>query len=73
MKRRYCSHCGRQLIRKIVNASNFIKRFPCLTYDAFDSKTGKENLMVNYKCPKYSSFFGSKHDSYGKKLKEIKK
>jgi hypothetical protein len=69
---KYCSRCGRRLIRKIVNASNFIKSFPNKTYDAFNGETGKENLMIGYKCPKYNSFFGMYHDYFGKEIKEDK-
>ena len=42
MKKLYCSHCGRILIKKTVNASNFSKGYMCGNYPAFNSETGKE-------------------------------
>ena len=65
----YCKHCGRPLIRTIVNASKFVKNFPNTPYDAFDPETGKENLMISYKCPKYNFFWGSTHSYFGKEIK----
>ena len=77
----FCTKCGRKLERVEIGAENFLlptrhwlPRYN-LRYEPYDKKTGKRNLAIALKCPRYSNnlafmmFFGSEnHDCTKVKL-----
>lgn len=51
---RYCSKCGMKMIKSLKSAVGY-RVYPYAKYYAYskyDKETGKEQFLLNYKCPK---------------------
>lgn len=63
MKYKYCSKCGRELIRKVNEAQKEIMPFPIYggRFDKYNIESGKQQYVEWFECPKYHWWNG--HDT----------
>ncbi len=62
---RYCTKCGRELIKKQGEAQNELNSF-YRRFDKYDSIVGEQQFVEWKECPKYHWWNG--HDRYIAKL-----
>lgn len=71
-EKKYCSVCGKQLIKKLSGAEKVeiyvpeIDNYLSLA-GKFDTKTGKRNMVDKYVCPK-KRWFNSHDEIYSNKI-----